>query len=164
MNELTFPLAGFRYAVRTNLAKHTLCNKDAALLVLAANGGILDKEDVIALLRGWRPLGDGSTESRTRFYSTRELRFDYLFNAYYGHITDRYDYVGPDRKWHTSKTGHYSKGAYMWRPSRAKAAISLLGMLRLEELSHQAVMVGIDLDLEIVKFCHANPVRSEQVA
>lgn len=124
-NELTFPLSGLKPAMRTDPSKGTVTNKDAALLILAANGGVLPKATVQALLRGWRPLEGKNPNS--------ELCFTYLFNEYYGHITSDYDQAEP-RRGYAGGQAHYSSGPYMWRPARATAAVSALGRERLKWL------------------------------
>ncbi len=152
-NELTFPLAGFKYGARTNVAKGILTNKDAALLILAANGGTLPKTDVQVLLRGWRPLRDGADKKHARYYVGKELHFSYLFNAYYGHISDDYNKATGDRGgWCDQYRGknRYSCGPYMWRPSRATAAISALGRARLRVLTLQAAVAGMVLPEEVI--------------
>lgn len=155
-NELTFPLIGFTYGTRTNIAARILNNKDAALLILAANGGVMPVGTVKALLRGWRPgtagqnvLRRGRWDEKARKYvpavlgtDPSELHFSYLFNAYYGHIVHTYD--------RTAGCRHYSSGAYMWRPARATAAISSLGRARLRILAAQAAAAGVSLEPEVL--------------
>ncbi len=138
--EITFPLIGFTYGTRTDIARRILTNKDAALLILAANDGTMNVGDIKALLRGWRPFGDGSKDGVR--YATGELHFSYLFNAYYGHIVTNYD--------RTAGCKHYSSGAYMWRPARHTAAISALGRARLRVLAAQAAKAGVSLEPEVV--------------
>lgn len=150
--EFTFPLIGFTYGTRTNIAKRILTNKDAALLILAANGGVMRVRDVKALLRGWRPLGDGSSKNHAKYYSTSELHFSYLFNTYYGHITENYD--APEHKKHANRyvsRRYYSVGAYMWRPFKNRAAISALGHARLNALTAQAAAAGVSLAIEVIE-------------
>lgn len=149
--ELTFPLIGFTYGTRTDIARRVLTNKDAALLILAANGGVMRVRDVKALLRGWRPLGDGSSKNHAKYYPTSELHFSYLFNTYYGHITMDYDRCGPRKNWHGGSTSEYSSGAYMWRPFKNRAAISALGRARLNALAAQAAAAGVTLATEVLE-------------
>lgn len=152
--EFTFPLIGFTYGTRTNIAKRILTNKDAALLILAANGGVMRVADVKALLRGWRPLGDGGSKNHTKYYSTTELHFSYLFNTYYGHITENYNYGEGDRGgWLTGRRGpnRYSSGPYMWRPFKNRAAVSALGRARLNALAAMAAASGVSLATEVVE-------------
>jgi hypothetical protein len=155
--EFTYPLIGFTYGTRTNIAKRILNNKDAALLILAANGGVMRVADVKALLRGWRPgttgknvIKPGRFNLRTNKYEPTvygtdpaELHFSYLFNTYYGHITENYDYA--------RGRGHYSSGAYMWRPFKNRAAISALGRARLNALAAQAAAAGVSLATEVLE-------------
>jgi hypothetical protein len=155
--ELTFPLIGFTYGTRTNIAARILNNKDAALLILAANGGVMKVAEVKALLRGWRPgttgrnvVRQGRWDDKARKYvpavlgtDPAELHFSYLFNSYYGHIVRTYD--------RTAGCRHYSSGAYMWRPARATAAISSLGRARLRILAAQAAAAGVSLEPEVVE-------------
>lgn len=157
--EFTFPLIGFTYGTKTNIAKRVLTNKDAALLILAANGGVMRVADVKALLRGWRgpsPVGgfnvvkQGRFNLRTNKYiptvfgtDPAELHFSYLFNTYYGHITENYD--------HARGRGHYSSGAYMWRPFKNRAAISALGRARLNALATAAASAGVSLATEVIE-------------
>lgn len=147
--EFTFPLAGFSHAKRTNIAKRKLSNKDAALLILAANGGVMRVPDVKTLLRGWRPL-DG--------YGGQELHFTYLFNEFYGHITENYDAqpflarpgYSKNNCYGRSKA-HYSVGPYMWRPFAHRAAISALGRARLNYLVASAKASNVCLLSEVVE-------------
>jgi hypothetical protein len=155
--EFTYPLIGFTYGRKTDIAKRVLNNKDAALLILAANGGVMRVADVKGLLRGWRPGTTGRNVIRPGRFNLRtnkyekpvygtdpsELHFSYLFNAYYGHITENYDWAGPRR--------HYSVGAYMWRPFKNRAAISALGRARLRALAAQAAAAGVSLEPEVVE-------------
>lgn len=149
--ELTFPLIGFTYGTRTDIARRVLTNKDAALLILAANGGVMRVRDVKALLRGWRPFGDGSSKNHAKYYPTSELHFSYLFNTYYGHITMDYDRCGPRTNWHGGSTSRYSSGAYMWRPFKNRVAISALGRARLNALAAQAAAAGVSLATEVLE-------------
>lgn len=152
--EFTFPLIGFRYGTRTNIARRVLTNKDAALLILAANGGVMRVGDVKALLRGWRPLGDGSSKNHAKYYSRTELHFSYLFNTYYGHITENYERTEGDRGgWLDNYRGknRYSSGPFMWRPFKNRAAISALGRARLNALAAQAAASGVSLATEVVE-------------
>lgn len=155
--EFTFPLIGFTYGTRTDIAKRILTNKDAALLILAANGGVMRVDDIKALLRGWRGptkglaiIKQGRYNLKTNkydkpVYSTdpAELHFSYLFNTYYGHITENYDYA-------RGRT-HYSSGAYMWRPFKNRAAISALGRARLNVLAAQAAAADINLEPKVIE-------------
>lgn len=155
--EFTYPLIGFAYGRKTDIANRVLNNKDAALLILAANGGVMRVADVKALLRGWRPGTTGQNVIKPGRYNLRtnkyekpvygtdpaELHFSYLFNTYYGHITENYDYAG--------KRGHYSAGAYMWRPFKNRAAISALGRARLNALAAMAAASGVSLATEVVE-------------
>lgn len=137
--EITFPLFGFMYGTRTIIAARILNNKDAALLILAANGGVMNVNDIKVLLRGWRPFGENKKGVR---FAMGELHFTYLFNLYYGHISRDYNSSRP--------RGHYSSGAYMWRPRHGYAAISSLGRARLNILVEQAKQAGICLENEVV--------------
>ncbi len=168
-NELTYPLNGFKPGMRTNVAKGILTNKDAALLILAANGGTLDRSEVTALLRGWRPAeGQGpNIVKRGRFDLKRnkwvppvvgtgpsELHFSYLFNAYYGHISDDYNRTEGDRGgWleHRGGKNRYSSGPYMWRPKAHTAAISALGRARLRSLVEACQAAGMVLAPEVLE-------------
>lgn len=155
--ELTFPLIGFTYGTRTDIARRVLTNKDAALLILAANGGVMRVADVKALLRGWRGPTKGLCVVKPGRYNFKtnkydkpvfgtdptELHFSYLFNTYYGHITENYDYA--------RGRGHYSAGAYMWRPFKNRAAISALGRARLNALAAQAAAAGVSLAPEVLE-------------
>lgn len=164
--EFTFPLIGFTYGTRTDIAKRVLTNKDAALLILAANGGVMRVADVKALLRGWRgPTKGFNVVQRGRWnHKTNrwtppvfgtdpaELHFSYLFNTYYGHITENYD--APEHKKHANRyvgRRYYSAGAYMWRPFKNRAAISALGRARLNTLAAQAAAAGVSLAPEVVE-------------
>lgn len=149
--ELTFPLIGFTYGTRTNIAKRILNNKDAALLILAANGCVMRVGDVKALLRGWRPLGHGADKNHAKDYPKTELHFSYLFNTYYGHITANYDHCGARTRWWGGSTDRYSSGAYMWRPYGGHAAVSALGRVRLNALATQAAAAGVSLEPEVLE-------------
>lgn len=162
-NELTFPLSGFKPGTRTNVAKGILTNKDAALLILAANGGTLPKTTVQALLRAWRPLEGKSRPiiAGGRYKGDRwipavygtdpsELQFTYLFNEFYGHITSDYNQAAP-RKYCYNDQARYSSGPYMWRPARATAAISALGRARLRSLVEACQAAGMVLAPEVLE-------------
>ncbi len=151
--EFTFPLIGFRYGTRTDIAARILNNKDAALLILAANGGVMKVGDVKALLRGWRPLGHGADKNHAKYYPKTELHFSYLFNTYYGHITEDYNRTEGDRGgWCAGQKGanRYSSGPFMWRPFKNRAAISALGRARLRTLAAQATAAGMVLEPEVL--------------
>lgn len=162
--ELTFPLIGFTYGTRTDIARRILTNKDAALLILAANGGVMRVADVKVLLRGWRGptkgfnlIKPGRYDYKTGKYvkpvygtDPAELHFSYLFNTYYGHITLDYDRCGP-RSNFVGSTSKYSCGAYMWRPFKNRAAISALGRARLNALAAQAAAAGVSLATEVLE-------------
>jgi hypothetical protein len=146
--EITFPLFGFTYGTRTNIAARILNNKDAALFILAANGGVMKVSDIKGLLRGWRPFGENKKGVR---FAIGELHFSYLFNVYYGHITKNYN--APEHMKHANRyvgCRYYSIGAYMWRPRHGYAAISSLGRARLNILVDQAKQAGICLENEVV--------------
>lgn len=154
--EFTFPLIGFKYGTRTDIALRILNNKDAALLILAANGGVMKVGDVKALLRGWRPSTTGRNVIKPGRYDLKknkwvppvlgtdpaELHFSYLFNCYYGHITETWE--------RTAGSRHYSSGAFMWRPFKGRAGISKLGHSRLATLVTQASRAGVRLEPEVV--------------
>jgi hypothetical protein len=165
--EFTFPLIGFRYGTRTNIAARILNNKDAALLILAANGGVMRVSDVKALLRGWRPGTTGRNVLKPSRWNHRlrkrtpavfgtdpaELHFSYLFNTYYGHITEDYNRTEGDRGgWCSGRKGanRYSSGPFMWRPFKNRAAISALGRARLRTLAAQATAAGMVLEPEVL--------------
>lgn len=157
--EFTYPLIGFHHGKVTNLAARILNNKDAALLILAANGGVMRVADVKALLRGWRPGTTGKNVIKSGRYDFKlnkyvkpvygtdpsELHFSYLFNTFYGHITENYDHPGWNGRC------KYSSGAYMWRPFKNRAAISALGRARLNVLAAQAAKAGVSLEPEVVE-------------
>jgi hypothetical protein len=164
-NELTFPLGGFKHGSRTDISKGILTNKDAALLILAANGGCLPVGTMKTLLRAWRPLEggpvcvqEGKYDPQTKLYTRpvyskterEELHFSYLFNTYYGHISEKYDcgpWPGqPNSRWNMRR---YSEGAYMWRPRRHTAAISAYGVARLRQLAQACAKHGRHLEPEI---------------
>lgn len=122
INELTFPLANLTHGRKTDVKNGVINNRDATLLILAANGGVMSVNDVKILLRGWRPL-EG--------HYGHELRFQYLFNAYYGISSDT------DRDCEHAKTSmirHYSSAAIFHRPKRGLVAISSYGRKRLADL------------------------------
>jgi hypothetical protein len=165
--EFTFPLIGFSHGFRTDIANRVLNNKDAALLILAANGGVMKVGEVKALLRGWRPSTTGRnvikpgrfnlrTNKRERpVYGTdpAELHFSYLFNTYYGHITEDYNRVEGDRGGEYGGykcANRYSAGPFMWRPFKNRAAISALGRARLHTLAAQAKAAGMILEPEVL--------------
>ncbi len=147
-----YPLNGFNYGVRTNMAKRILNNKDAALIILAAYGGILRIIDIQNMLRSWRPGSKRLRVVKRGYYDTKkdvyvkptysdevaEKYFTYLFNGHYGFISNR----DRDEEWPQRQVGqrgmnymrNYTVGAYMWRPSKGVAAISKLGYKRLQEL------------------------------
>lgn len=166
--EFTYPLIGFTYGTKTNVAKRILNNKDAALLILAANGGVMRVGDVKALLRGWRGptkglcvVKPGRYNFKTNKYDETvygtdpaELHFSYLFNTYYGHITEDYNQVEGDRGgWCAGRKGanRYSAGPFMWRPFKNRAAISALGRARLNALAAQAAAAGVSLATEVLE-------------
>lgn len=123
--------AGYEYGVRTDLARGIINNKDAALLCLAVNGGILKTREIKNLLRAWRPRA-GFVEKRVdgKFVKkVADLHYSYLFNTYYGHISTIFDHD----EWRGSMR-HYSKVPYMWSRTRGEAAVSKQGYLRLVAL------------------------------
>jgi len=162
--EFTFPLIGFTHGTRTNIAARILNNKDAALLILAANGATMKVGDVKALLRGWRPGTTGQNVVKPGRWNDRlrkwtppvlgtdpsELHFSYLFNCYYGHISTDYNKgENVEGGWGGRGKRYYSVGAYMWRPARHTAAISALGRARLRVLAAQAAAAGVSLEPEV---------------
>ncbi len=131
INELTFPLANLTHGRKTDVKKGVVNNRDAALLILAANGGVMSVNDVKILLRGWRPLSSKLYDNTGKIVGHKELRFQYLFNSYYGISYDR------DRDCEHAKTSmirHYSVAAIFHRPKRGLVTISSYGRKRLADL------------------------------
>jgi len=134
--EIEFPLAGFtggKCGRVTDISKRVLNNRDACLLLLAANGPICKTSTLKALLRAWRPLEGitykyrrGMTDLVTR-NGNFELHFDYLFNSYYGHICGNPE-GRPSKPYYGSiRTG----AAYFWSNKRGEIKISIAGYKRL---------------------------------
>lgn len=134
--EIEFPLAGFtggRCGRVTDISKRVLSNRDACLLLLAANGPICKSSTLKVLLRAWRPL-EGVTyqyrSGQTDFQSRNgnfELNFGYLFNGYYGHICGNQE-GRPAKRWYG---GAPTKVAYFWSNKRGEVKISNEGYKRL---------------------------------
>ncbi len=146
--EIEFPLAGFtggNCGRVTNIAKRVLSNRDACLLLLAANGPICKTDTLITLLRAWRPLegmhyqynprGKDSTSRPGR----RELCFTYLFNSYYGHTCGNPE-GRPSKPYYG---GVRTKAAYFWRNKRGQIRISLAGYKRLSWLLDEMDQHGV---------------------
>lgn len=146
--EIEFPLAGFtggKCGRVTDIAKRVLSNRDACLLLLAANGPIVKTDTLLVLLRAWRPLegtlyqyNSGGTDITSK-PGSRELCFTYLFNSYYGHICGN-----PEGR--PSKP-HYSfrrtKESYFWRNKPGQIRISLAGYKRLSWLLDEMDQHGV---------------------
>lgn len=151
--EIEWPLTGFTFATRTNIAKRQLCNRDACLLLLAANGPTVKTSTLKTLLRAWRPLeGVYYGATKTLRPGRRELDFSYLFNHYYGHIG-----TNASGKKYVPWTGaNYAGPCWWWRNTetmRGTCQISSAGYARLEELRvlmgriHGEVLGAIDVCL-----------------
>jgi hypothetical protein len=148
--EIEFPLAGFtggKCGRVTDIAKRVLSNRDACLLLLAANGPICKTNTLQVLLRAWRPL-EGKTyapsaarESSTTWIQTgrRELNFTYLFNSYYGHIC-RNPEGRPSKSYFG---GVRTKAAFFWTNKRGQIRISLAGYKRLSWLLDEMDQHGV---------------------
>lgn len=151
--EVEWPLKGWTFATKTDIARRKLCNRDACLLLLAANGPTCKTSLLKALLRAWRP---AYTETKLLWGSkdqrgirTTELDFGYLFNHYYGHIGT--ESMG---KKYVPWTGATYKGPCWWwrdsRTMRGTCQISAAGYKRLEQLRqaigfhHGEVLGAID--------------------
>jgi len=78
--EFTFSLIGFTYGRRTNIAKRVLNNKDAALLILAANGGVMRVGDVKAVMVD--PSGPGGGHPVYEFTGTRAQLEAFVIDFY----------------------------------------------------------------------------------
>lgn len=120
--EWTFPLAGFKFGRNTDIAKRILSNRDAALLILVANGGQLKTGEIQYFLKAWRPF---DTTSKWRKGHTPV--FTYLFNSYYGHITTKES--GEPLKPYYSK--QRTKVAYLLSVRRGIIGITHEGFKRL---------------------------------
>ena len=141
--EVEFPLAGFtggKCGRVTDISKRVLSNRDACLLLLAANGPICSSTLLKALLRAWRPLegvtyqyrrGDKDLISRSGRF---ELNFGYLFNGYYGHTCGNIDGRPYTPYCHSAPR---SKAAYFWSTKRNEYKISNAGYKRLAWLLQQ---------------------------
>lgn len=138
VREIEFPLIGFKFSPRTNIAKKRLNNRDATLLLLAANGPTVKTNTLAILLRGWRPMGEDS--ARGKYWGKRELDFSYLWNHYYGHVG-----VDSTGKKHVPWTGVTYKGPCWWwrntRTMRGTVQISAKGYARLAQLKHELAQV-----------------------
>lgn len=156
--EIEFPLAGFtggRTGRTTNIAERVLSNRDACLLLLAANGPICKTGTLQTLLRAWRPLegyhyqysrvGQGATSRPGHV----ELHFTYLFNTHYGHICHNPQGI-PDVPWCGPAR---TKEAYFWSNKRGEIRISLAGYKRLswllDEMDQHGVMPKSLLDHQV---------------
>lgn len=133
--EIEFPLAGFTGGAtgrETDISQRVLSNRDACLLLLAANGPEVKSGTLIALLRAWRPL-EGAPYSGgflPRRTGNRELYFTYLFNSHYGHITNNYEGVPRKPYYSYART----KESFFWRERRGHIRISAAGYRRLASL------------------------------
>lgn len=134
--EIEFPLAGFtggRNGRVTDISKRVLSNRDACLLLLAANGPICRTGTLQRLLQAWRPLEGityhyrpNSKDTQTRS-GKHELHFTYLFNSYYGHICGNPE-GRPSQPYYGSIR---TKAAYFWSNKRGEIKISIEGYKRL---------------------------------
>lgn len=147
--EIEFPLAGFtggKSGRTTDIAKRVLSNRDACLLLLAANGPICRTNTLTTLLRAWRPLeglryvyDSKGTGHHQRRPGKNELCFTYLFNSYYGHICGNPEgrpskpYYAPIR----------TKECYFWTKKRGEIRISLAGYKRLSWLLDEMDSLGV---------------------
>lgn len=141
--EIEFPLAGFtggKCGRVTDISKRVLSNRDACLLLLAANGPICKSSTLKVLLRAWRPLEGvtykyrrGMTDLVTR-NGNFELNFGYLFNSYYGHICGNIE-GRPAKRWFDKKAP--TAAAYFWSNKRGEVKISNAGFRRLSWLIQQ---------------------------
>lgn len=131
--EIEFPLAGFtggNSGRKTDVSQRVLSNRDACLLLLAANGPICKTGTLIRLLQAWRPL-EGLTYSYngpTRRSGKHELCFKYLFNSYYGHTCGNYQ--GRPYKPMYGRDGHPAV-SYFWSNKRGQVKITVEGYKRL---------------------------------
>lgn len=138
--EIEFPLFGFtggKCGRVTDIKKRVLSNRDACLLLLAANGPICKTGTLITLLRAWRPL-EGVTYNYRRGAKdliTRsgkfELCFKYLFNSYYGHTCGNIE--GRPYKSMYGRDGHPAV-SYFWSNKRGEVKITHAGFRRLSYL------------------------------
>jgi hypothetical protein len=156
--EIEFPLAGFtggKCGRVTDIAKRVLSNRDACLLLLAANGPICKTNTLQVLLRAWRPLEGVTYHYRPRGTDTQsrsgkhELCFSYLFNTYYGHIC-RNPEGRPNKPYYG---GVRTKEAYFWSNKRGQIRISLAGYKRLswllDEMDQHGALPKSLLDLQV---------------
>lgn len=132
--EIEFPLFGFtggKCGRKTDVAKRVLSNRDACLLLLAANGPVCKTSTLITLLRAWRPL-EGMTYYSYRGGQSRsgrhELCFKYLFNSYYGHTCGNLQ--GRPYKPMYGRDGH-PPVSYFWSNKRGEVKITIEGYKRL---------------------------------
>jgi len=163
--EIEFPLFGFtggKCGRVTDIKKRVLSNRDACLLLLAANGPICKTSTLKVLLRAWRPL-EGVTYTYRRGMSdliarngrALELDFGYLFNGYYGHTCGNIE-GRPATRWFDKKPP--TKAAYFWSNKRGEVKISNAGFGRLawliQEMGRECCipdcLLAFDLD---EKFC-----------
>jgi hypothetical protein len=122
--KIEFPLAGFtggKCGRVTDVKKRILSNRDACLLLLAANGPICRTSTLKTLLRAWRPL-----EGQLGGDVPSELNFGYLFNSCYGHTTDNVE----GRRDMSRRPGR-APYAYFWSNKRGEVKISHAGFKRL---------------------------------
>lgn len=127
----TTTLANLTHSYTTDLAKGTINNADAALLIINAYSGVASRGEVIAILKSWRP---------GRHYS-------YLFNSSrhggYGFVAgdinqthnDVYHSPSWDQRRNVSVEGHTSqRRTYYYRKGPGLYALTNEGIKRLAEL------------------------------
>lgn len=129
--EIEFPLFGFtggKCGRITDFSKNVISNRDACILLIHANGGEVHRSTLIRLLQAFRPL-EGTSYYQNSGRS-RELRFTYLFNSYYGHCCDN-----PDGKPVIPYfSGPRTKESLFWRVRKGYYRLTTPGIARLTTL------------------------------
>lgn len=129
-------LSTLRHRQSTNLAAGKISNHDAALIILAASGGVASSAEITKHLQGWRhPAG-------TRI--GRPLHFTYLWNrSGYG----GYGFVGRNINSVSNTVHHHGtrgkrdcvtqRRTYWYRVKPGHYSITLEGLRRIAELKAQ---------------------------
>lgn len=156
VREIEWPLTGFTYATRTNVAQRKLNNLDACLMLIAANGPTVRTRTLKTLLRAWRPMGELSP--RGPYWGKRELDFDYLFNSFYGHVSGNPEGRPARSFYHKPRTTQ----CFWWQSKRGEVSITVAGYRRLEQLKAELVSswpCPPGFDISVLDNCISNSLE-----